>query len=183
MQNLLDQAKPHFTAASEASHAAAQLAISQVERASQLAVELSKSHAEFSQEQVSAAYGLKDLPQVFQYVQSQLEASAARAAEVANEAFELSQKFQAEIVKLAEAQFDNNQAEVNKLVAQALKNAPAGSEAAVAAVQQAVEAGNKALAEARKHAKQAAKLAQDSVEQVKSKAVLATKKPAARRRG
>ena len=72
---------------------------------------------------------------------------------------------------------------MNKLIAQALKNAPAGSEAAVAAVQQAVEAGNKAVAEARKNAKQAVKLAQDSVEQIKSKTVVATKKPAARRRG
>lgn len=183
MQNLLDQVKPQITAASEAGYAAGQLAISQVERASQLVVELSKSNTEFAQEQVTAAYDLKDISQVFQFVQSQLEASATRAAEVANEAFELSQKFQAEIVKLAESQFDDSQAEVNKLFAQALKNAPAGSEAAVAAVQQAVEAGNKAVAEARKNAKQAVKLAQDSVEQIKSKTVVATKKPAARRRG
>ena len=41
MQNLLDQVKPQITAASEAGYAAAQLAIFQVERASQLAAELS----------------------------------------------------------------------------------------------------------------------------------------------
>ena len=105
MQNVLDQVKPQVAAASEAGYAVAQLAISQVERASQLAVELSKSNAEFAQEQVSAAYELKDFSQVFQYAQSQLEASATRAAEVANEAFELSQKFQAEIVKLGVSSF------------------------------------------------------------------------------
>lgn len=180
MKNVLDQVQPQVAAANEAGLAVAQLAMSQMERASQLAVAQSKDNAEFAQAQIAAAYQLKDLSGVFQYVQSQLEASATRAAAVASEAYELSQKFQAEVSQLADSQFDAKYAAVNGLVAQALKNAPAGSEAAVAAVQQALEAGNKAVAQARSATQQAVKLAKDSVEQVQRKAGAA--KPAARRR-
>lgn len=180
MQNVLNQIKPQLAAAQEAGFEVANLALSQVERATHLALEQSKHNAEFARGQFNAVSSLKDPAEVFQFVQAQLESAAKHAAAVAAEAFELSQEFQAELSDLAESHFDSNHAEANKLIVQALKNAPQGSEAAVAAVKQAVEAGNKAVAEARKAAKQATKLAQDSVEQVKSKVSAA--KPAARRR-
>jgi len=123
---------------------------------------------------------LKDPAAVFQFVQSQLEASAKYAAAVATEAFELCQEFQAELAQYAESNFDSKHAEVNQLIAQSLKNAPQGSEAAVAAFKQAVEAGNNAVAQARKSAKQVAEIAKQNVEQVKGK--VAAAKPAARRR-
>ena len=181
MQNVLNQFKPQVAAAQEANLEVANLALSQVERATELALEVSKQNAAFARSQLNAVNGLKDPAEVFQFVQGQLEAAAKHAAAVAAEAFELSQEFQAELSDLAESHFDTNHAEANKLIVQALKNAPEGSEAAVAAVKQAVEAGNKAVAEARKSAKHAAKLAKDSVAQVKGKASAA--KPAARRRG
>lgn len=180
MQNAVNHLKPQVAAALDASFEVATLALSQVERATHLALEQSKHNVEFARAQLNAVNGLKDPAEVFQFVQGQLEASAKYAAGLAAEAFELSQEFQAELSELAESHFDANHGEANKLIAQALKNAPQGSEAAVAAVKQAVEAGNKAVTEARKVAKQAAKLAQDSVEQVKSK--VSSAKPATRRR-
>ena len=123
---------------------------------------------------------LKDPAAVFQFIQSQLEASAKYAAAVATEAFELSQEFQAELSEFAETHYDAKHAEVNQLIAQSLKNAPQGSEAAVAAFKQVVEAGNQAVAQARKSAKQVADLTKHNVEQVKGKVVSA--KPAAHRR-
>ena len=181
MQDVLKQIKPQVQAQVDAAYQVANLAMSQVERATELALAQSKQNAVFARGQFDAVSDIKDPAAVLQFVQGQLEASAKYAAGVAAEAFELSQEFQAELSDLAESHFDTNHAEANKLIVQALKNAPEGSEAAVAAVKQAVEAGNKAVAEARKSAKHAAKLAKDSVAQVKGKVSAA--KPAARRRG
>ena len=181
MQNAFDHIKPQVAANLETAYEVADLAISQIERATELSLALNKQNTAFSKEQVNAATELKDPAAVFQFVQAQLEASAKYAASVAQEAFELSQQFQAEVSEFAETHFDANHAEANKLIAQALQNAPQGSEAVVAAVKQAVEAGNKAVTEARKAAKQSAQLAKENFEQLKAHAPVAKK--AARRRG
>jgi len=180
MQNVAQQLKPQVAANLEASYEVANLALSQVQRASQLALEQSKQNAEFARAQLAAAEQLKDPAAVFQFVQGQLEASVKYAAGIAAEAFELSQEFQAELSDLAETRFDAKQAEVNKLIADTLKNAPQGSEAAVAAVKQAMDAGNKAVAQARTAAKKSAELAKQGLEQLKANAPQAAK-PARRR--
>jgi len=180
MQNAFEQIKPQVTANLATAHEVAELAISQIERATELALELSKQNNSFAHNQVNASVDLKDPAAVFQFVQDQLKASAAQAAAVAQEAFELGQVFQVEVSSFAESHFDNAHSEANKLVAQALKNAPQGSEAAVAAVKQAVEAGNKAVAEARKVAKKSADMAKESFEKLKAEAPVAKK--ATRRR-
>ena len=180
MQDVLKQIKPQVQANVDAVYEVANLALSQVERATELALAQSKQNAVFAREQMNAVADLKDPAAVFQFMQSQLEASAKYAAAVATEAFELSQEFQSELAQYAESNFDAKHAEVNQLIAQSLKNAPQGSEAAVAAFKQAVEAGNNAVAQARKSAKQVAEIAKQNVEQVKGNVVSA--KPAARRR-
>lgn len=179
MQNQLNQLKPQISANVEAAYEIANLALSQVERATQLALEQSKQNAQFARSQFDAVSDIKDPAAVLQFVQSQLEASAKYAAGIAAEAFELSQEFQAELSEYAETHFDAKHAEVNKMIAETLKKAPQGSEAAVAAVKQAMDAGNKAVTEARKAAKKSADLAKQSLEQLKSKAPAAK---AARRR-
>jgi len=179
MQNQLNQLKPQISANVEAAYEIANLALSQVERATQLALEQSKQNAQFARGQFDAVSDIKDPAAVLQFVQSQLEASAKYAAGIAAEAFELSQEFQAELSEYAETHFDAKHAEVNKMIAETLKKAPQGSEAAVAAVKQAMDAGNKAVTEARKAAKKSADLAKQSLEQLKSKAPAAK---AARRR-
>ena len=180
MQTQLNQLKPQIAANVEAAYEIANLALSQVERATQLAIEQSKQNAVFARGQFDAVSDIKDPAAVFQFVQSQLEASAKYAAGVAAEAFELSQEFQAELSEFAETHFDAKHAEVNKLIAETLKKAPQGSEAAVAAVKQAVEAGNKAVAQARTAAKKSAELAKQGLEQLKANAPKAAK-PARRR--
>ena len=179
MQNQMNQLKPQIAANMEAAYEIANLALSQVERATHLALEQSKQNAVFARGQFEAVSDIKDPAAVFQFVQSQLEASAKYAAGIAAEAFELSQEFQSELSDFAETHFDAKHAEVNKLIADTLKKAPEGSEAAVAAVKQAMDAGNKAVAEARKAAKKSADLAKQSLDQLKAKAPAA--KPARRR--
>jgi len=179
MQTQINQLKPQIAANVDAAYEIANLALSQVERATQLAIEQSKQNAAFARGQFDAVSDIKDPAAVFQFVQSQLEASAKYAAGVAAEAFELSQAFQAELSEYAETHFDAKHAEVNKLIADTLKKAPEGSEAAVAAVKQAMDAGNKAVAEARKAAKKSAELAKQGLDQLKAKAPAA--KPARRR--
>lgn len=179
MQNQLNQFKPQISANVEAAYDIANLALSQVERATQLALQQSKQNALFARGQFDAVSDIKDPAAVLQFVQGQLEASAKYAAGIAAEAFELSQEFQAELSEFAETHFDSKHAEVNKMIAETLKKAPQGSEAAVAAVKQAMDAGNKAVAEARKAAKKSADLAKQSLDQLKAKAPAAK---AARRR-
>lgn len=180
MQDQLKQLKPQIEASVGAAYEVANLALSQVERATELSLAQSKQNAAFAKSQLQAVTDLKDPAAVFQFVQHQLEASAKYAAGVAAAAFELSQEFQTELADLAETQFDAKHAEVNKLIVETLKNAPQGSEAAVAAVKQAVEAGNKAVAQARTAAKKSAELAKQGLEQLKASAPQAAK-PARRR--
>jgi hypothetical protein len=180
MQDQLKQLKPQIEASVGAAYEVANLALSQVERATELSLAQSKQNAAFAKSQLQAVTDLKDPAAVFQFVQHQLEASAKYAAGVAAAAFELSQEFQTELADLAETQFDAKHAEVNKLIVDTLKNAPQGSEAAVAAVKQAVEAGNKAVAQARTAAKKSAELAKQGLEQLKASAPQAAK-PARRR--
>jgi 5,10-methenyltetrahydromethanopterin hydrogenase len=180
MQAGFEQIKPQVAANLETAREVADLAISQIERATELALELGKQNNAFAQGQASAVVDLKDPAAVFQFVQDQLKASASHAAAVAQEAYELGQVFQAELSGFAETHFDSAHAEANKLVAQALKNAPQGSEAAVAAVKQAVEASNKAVTEARKAVKQSADIAKENFDKLKAQAPVAKK--AARRR-
>ena len=180
MQDQLKQLKPQIEASVGAAYEVANLALSQVERATELSLAQSKQNAAFAKSQLQAVSDLKDPAAVFQFVQHQLEASAKYAAGVAAAAFELSQEFQTELADLAETQFDAKHAEVNKLIVETLKNAPQGSEAAVAAVKQAVEAGNKAVAQARTAAKKSAELAKQGLEQLKASAPQAAK-PARRR--
>ncbi len=180
MQDQLKQLKPQIEASVGAAYEVANLAVSQVERATELSLAQSKQNAAFAKSQLQAVTDLKDPAAVFQFVQHQLEASAKYAAGVAAAAFELSQEFQTELADLAETQFDAKHAEVNKLIVDTLKNAPQGSEAAVAAVKQAVEAGNKAVAQARTAAKKSAELAKQGLEQLKASAPQAAK-PARRR--
>jgi hypothetical protein len=180
MQDQLKQFKPQIEASVEAAYEVANLALSQVERATELSLAQSKQNAAFAKSQLQAVSDLKDPAAVFQFVQSQLEASAKYAAGVATAAFELSQEFQTELADLAESRFDNQHAEVNKLIVETLKKAPQGSEAAVAAVKQAVEAGNQAVAQARTAAKKSAELAKQGLEQLKANAPQAAK-PARRR--
>lgn len=178
MSNAFEQIKPQATAAAQAGYETAELALSQVDRASKQALEHAKQHAEFAKAQFLAVSEIKDASQVFQFFQHQLEATAQYAAEVASEVYELNKEFHTELKDFAETHFDANHVYLNKLVADALKKAPEGSEAAVAAVKQAVDAGNKAIAQARDAAAQVVHQVNETVERVKSQTVKT--KPAAR---
>jgi hypothetical protein len=170
MTNVLDQIKPQIEAASETGFEVAKIALSQIERASKHALELSKQNQEFAQIQLGSISDIKDPTQVFQFVQHQLEATAKYAAEVAKEFHELNQEFQTELGDFANSHFDAKHGEFNKFIATSLKQAPEGSEVFVSFVKQAVDAGNNAVEQARNSTKVATKLVNDTFEQVKKAA-------------
>jgi hypothetical protein len=159
MQN---QIKPQVDASINAALELANMSFSQVERATELAMEQAKVNAELAQEQLAAVLEVKDPAAAIELFKSQLENSVKSLAGFAATAFELSQEFQA---------INDN-----------LKQAPEGSEAAVTAVKAAVEASNKALAEARKNAKKTAELAQEGIAKLKEHAPKAAAKAPARRK-
>ncbi len=176
-----DQIKPQVDASVKAALDWANLSLSQVERATALALEQAKVNAELAQEQLAAALEVKDPAAAIALFKSQLEDSVKSLAGFAATAFELSQEFQAEATAFAEGHFDQAHSAANKAIHDNLKKAPEGSEAAVNAVKAAVEASNKALAEARKNAKKTAELAQEGIAKLKDHVPKAGKAPARRK--
>ena len=179
MQN---QIKPHVDATFKAARELATMSYSQVERATELALEQAKVSAELAQDQLAAVMEVKDPAAAIELLKSQLENSVKSLAGYAATAFELSQAFQAEAAAFAEDHFDQVHAAANKAINDNLKQAPEGSEAAVAAVKAAIDASNKALAEARKSAKKTAELAQEGIAKLKENAPKAAAKAPSRRK-
>ena len=179
MQN---QIKPQVDASIKAAVELANLSFSQVERATELALEQAKVNAELAQEQLAAVLDVKDPAAAIELFKSQLENSVKSLAGFAATAFELGQEFQAEATAFAEGHFDQAHATANKTLAENLKKAPQGSEAAVTAVKAAVDASNKAFAEVRKNAKKAAELAQEGIAKLKANAPKVAAKAPARRK-
>jgi tetratricopeptide (TPR) repeat protein len=178
MQN---QIKPQVDASIKAALELANMSLSQVERATELALEQAKVNAELAQEQLAAVFEIKDPAAAIELFKAQLENSVKSLAGYAATAIELGQEFQAEATAFAEGHFDQAHAAANKALTDNLKKAPEGSEAAVTAVKAAVEASNKALAEARKNAKKTAELAQEGIAKLKEHAPKATKAPVRRK--
>ena len=179
MQN---QIKPQVDASIKAALELANMSFSQVERATELAIEQAKVSAELAQEQLAAVMEVKDPAAAIELFKSQLENSVKSLAGFAATAFELSQEFQAEATAFAEGHFDQAHAAANKAINDNLKQAPEGSEAAVTAVKAAIDASNKALAEARKNAKKTTELAQEGIAKLKEHAPKAAAKAPARRK-
>jgi Phasin protein len=176
-----NQIKPQVDASINAAIEFATMSFSQVERATELALEQAKVNAELAQEQLAAVLDVKDPAAAIDLFKSQLENSVKSLTGFAATAFELSQEFHAEATAFAEGHFDQAHAAANKAIQDNLKQAPQGSEVVVSAVKAAVDASNKALAEARKSAKKTAKLAQEGIAKLKEHAPQVAKAPARRK--
>ncbi len=166
MQN---QIKPQVDATVKAALELANMSFSQVERATELALEQAKVSAELAQEQLAAVMEVKDPAAAIELFKAQLENSVKSLAGFAATAF-------------AEGHFDQAHAAANKAINDNLKQAPEGSDAAVTAVKAAIAASNKALAEARKNAKKTAELAQEGIAKLKEHAPKAAAKAPVRRK-
>lgn len=145
------------------------LVLSQIERATQLALEQSKQNAAFAKHQLDASLAAKDPAQALQQLQAQLAQSARHAAGVAAAAFELSQGFQAELASLAMDQASKQQDHMNAMVADAMSHAPEESQKVVCAIQDVIEAGNAAVAQTAKTAQQSIEMAQQYFQSAKKR--------------
>ena len=103
-----------------------------------------------------------------------LQPSAEKAAAYSRHLYDIAAGTNAEVTKVAEAQFVDAQKKVMAVVDTAVKNAPAGTENAVALVKSAVAAANNAFESVQKAAKQAAEVAEANFQAVTSTAVKAT---------
>lgn len=136
------------------------LVLSQIERATQLALEQSKQNAAFAKHQLDTSLTAQDPAQALQQLQAQLAQSARHAAGVAAAAFELSQGFQAELASLAMDQAAKQQDQVQAMVAGAMTHAPQEQKKVVSAIQEVIEAGNAAVAHSAQTAQQSIEMAQ-----------------------
>ena len=136
------------------------LVLSQIERATQLALEQSKHNAAFAKHQLDASLATDDPTHALQQLQAQLAQSARHAAGVAAAAFELSQGFQAELAALAMDQAAKQQGQMNALVADAMTHAPEESQKVVSAIQEVIQAGNAAVAHSAQSAQKSIEIAQ-----------------------
>lgn len=100
------------------------MSFSQVERATELALEQAKVNAELAQEQLAAVLDVKDPAAAIDLFKSQLENSVKSLTGFAATAFELSQEFHAEATAFAEGHFDQAHAAANKAIQDNLKHAP-----------------------------------------------------------
>lgn len=146
------------------------LVLSQIERATQLALEQSKQNTAFAKHQLDTSLTAHDPTQALQQLQSQLAQSARHAAGVAAAAFELSQGFQAELASLAMDQASKQQDQVQAMVADAMTHAPEEQKKVVSAIQEVIEAGNAAVAHSAQTAQQSMEMAQQYFHQLSAQA-------------
>jgi Phasin protein len=178
MSNALEKVQPQVKAAVQQGFEAAEIALSQIDRATKQAIEHAKQNIEFAKSHVNTLTGVKDPSQIFQLVQQQFEATAQYASEIAHEIYDLNKEFHSELSSFADSHFDTHHTQFNQLIAENLKNAPAGTEFLSEAVKHFIQASNTAVANTRAAVSNASQLAEQTIEQVKGHAVKA--KPTAR---
>lgn len=155
-----------------------------VEKLVELNLEAARSSLGESADAAKALFAVKDAQELFALQSSLLQPATEKATAYGRQVYEIAQSTQAEVAKLAEAQYAALQQNIATLVDTAVKNAPAGSENAVAMVRSAVTAANAALENAQKAAKQAVGVAEanfEAMSQSAAKAASAVAPKAARR--
>jgi phasin family protein len=150
-----------------------QKAFEGVEKLVELNLQAARATLGESAEHAKALIAAKDPQEVLALQSGLLQPSAEKATAYGRQVYEIASATQAEIAKLAEAQFSAAQQSIMSLVDSAAKNAPAGSENAVALVKSAVAAANNAIESVQKAAKQAVGVAEANFEAISESATKA----------
>ena len=135
-----------------------------VEKLVELNLQAVRASLTESADAAKALFAVKDAQELFTLQSSLMQPAGEKAAAYGRQVYEIASTTQAEVAKLAEAQYSTLQQSITALVDTAVKNAPAGSENAVAMVRSAVTAANTALENAQKAAKQAVGVAEANFE-------------------
>ena len=153
-----------------------------VEKLVELNLQVAKSSLTEAADTTKAMLSVKDAQELLALQAAMLQPSAEKAAAYSRHLYDIAAGTNAEVTKVAEAQFVDAQKKVMAVVDTAVKNAPAGTENAVALVKSAVAAANNAIESVQKAAKQAAEVAEANFQAVTSTAVKATQTAAKSRR-
>ncbi len=145
-----------------------------VEKLVELNLQVAKATLAEAAENTQAALSVKDAQELLALQTSLLQPSAEKAAAYSRHLYDIATATNAEVAKVAEAQFAEVQTKFNAVVDTAAKNAPAGTENAVALVKSAVAAANNAIENIQKAAKQATEVAEANFEAVTNTAVKAS---------
>ncbi len=145
-----------------------------VEKLVELNLQVAKATLAEAAENTQAALSVKDAQELLALQTSLLQPSAEKAAAYSRHLYDIATATNAEVAKVAEAQFADVQTKFNAVVDNAAKNAPAGTENAVALVKSAVAAANNAIENIQKAAKQATEVADANFQAVTNTAVKAS---------
>ena len=153
-----------------------------VEKLVELNLQVAKASLGETAEGVKAVLSVKDAQELLALQANMLQPAAEKAASYSRHLYDIAAATQAEVTKVAEAQFAEAQKNFASTMDAALKNAPAGSENAVALVKSALAAANNAYESVSKAAKQAADVAEANFTAVTNTAVKASQAAAKAKR-
>jgi phasin family protein len=145
-----------------------------VEKLVELNLQVAKASLGEVADNTRAALSVKDAQELLALQATMLQPAAEKAAAYSRHLYDIAAATNAEVAKVAEAQFAEAQKKFASSVDAAMKNAPAGSENAVALVKSAMAAANNAYESVSKAAKQAADVAEANFTAVTNTAMKAT---------
>ena len=152
-----------------------------VEKLVELNLQVAKAALGEFADNTRAALSVRDAQELLSLQATLLQPAAEKAASYSRQLYDIAAATQAEVAKVAEAQFAEAQKNFASTMDAALKNAPAGSENAVALVKSALAAANNAYESVSKAAKQAADVAEANFTAVTDTAVKASQAAKAKR--
>ena len=145
-----------------------------VEKLVELNLQVAKAALGEFADNTRAALSVRDAQELLSLQATLLQPAAEKAASYSRQLYDIAAATQAEVAKVAEAQFAEAQKNFASTMDAALKNAPAGSENAVALVKSALAAANNAYESLNKAARQAADVAEANFTAVTNTAVKAS---------
>jgi phasin family protein len=145
-----------------------------VEKLVELNLQVAKAALGEVADNTRAALSVKDAQELLALQSTLLQPAAEKAASYSRHLYDIAAATQAEVTKVAEAQFADVQKNFASTVDAALKSAPAGSENAISLVKSAMAAANNAYESVSKAAKQAADVAEANFTAVTNTAVKAS---------
>lgn len=145
-----------------------------VEKLVDLNMQVAKATLGEAADNARAVLSVRDPQELAALQATILQPGAEKVAAYNRHVYDIITELQAEVTKVAEAQFSQTQNAFATSVDAALKNAPAGSENAVALVKSAMAAANNAYESVSKAAKQAADVAEANFTAATNTAISAT---------
>jgi len=153
-----------------------------VEKLVELNLQVAKASLGEAAETAKSVLSAKDAQEFLALQAGLLQPAAEKAAAYSRHVYDIAAATNAEVTKIAEAQFASAQSNFVEVVDGAVKNAPAGTESAAALMKSAISAASNALETVQKATKQASEVAEANFQALTSSAVKATQATAPKAR-